>query len=60
MRAVIWMSAPGFGISAWVVVDQDQRSGADFEGFLDHLARMDCRFVDRAFLRQVIEDQPVA
>jgi hypothetical protein len=59
MRAVIWMSAR-LGVAARVVVDEDQRGGADVERFPDHFARVDRGFVDRAFLRLVIEDQAVA
>ena len=42
-----------------MVVNQDQRAGADFERLLHHLARMDRGLVDRAIADQVIEDQAV-
>ena len=49
----------GFGISAGVVVHQDQRGRANIERLADHFARVDRRLVDRPLAKQVVEDQPV-
>ena len=42
-----------------MVVHEDQRGGTDIEGLADHLARVDCGFVDRSFREQVVEDKAV-
>lgn len=48
------------GIAAWMIVDQNHRARADVERLLNHLARMDRGFVDRAVADVVVHDQPIA
>ena len=46
--------------SARVVVDQNQRGGAEVEAASDHFARVDRGFVDGALARHVVADQSVS
>src|SRR3546814_971404 len=47
-------------VAARVVVDEDERGGAEFERALHHLADIDGRLVDRPLAHQFVADQPVA
>src|SRR5690606_39723943 len=52
--------AARLGISARMVVHQDQSSGAKIQTAPNNLARVDRRFVDRALAREVVVDQPIS
>src|SRR3546814_11712211 len=48
------------GAAAWMVMDEDERRGAEFERAFDHLAHIDGRLVDRPLARKFVADQHVA
>lgn len=50
------VGAARLGVSARVVVDEDQRGGADVEAASDHFARMDGGFVDRPVTDVIVQD----
>ena len=54
------VGAAGLGAAAGVVVDQDQRRGAEVEPATDNLAGMDRGPVDRPVAHVMVVDQPVA
>ena len=47
------------GRAGGMIMDQDQRAGAQVERLADHFARVDRGFVDTAVADMVIEDQAV-
>src|SRR3546814_7467513 len=49
-----------FGAAARMVVDEDERRGAEFERAFDHFADIDGRLVDRTLAREFVADQHVA
>ena len=53
------VGAAGLGGAGRVVVDHDHGRCAKVERPFHHFARMDCRFVERAFGEDFIGDQPV-
>src|SRR3546814_10837092 len=49
-----------FGAAAWMVVDEDERRGAEFERAFDHLAHINRRLIDRPLAREFVADQHIA
>src|SRR3546814_12914312 len=49
-----------FGAAARMVVDEDERRGAEFERAFDHFADIDGRLVDRTLAREFVAAQHVA